>query len=297
VASEEATSLFLSPEPQDGSDAVEAVLAKGRRERHAARPDAPSMPQVEPVAQGARRLPPDERPKRYSIEMLLATGVQPFDDPEPEVLVALTKHLHKGRPLPVKPVISADGILVDGHQRLRILLDKGRRSISADDVVVDQRITQENALEWALRLNACRRQLTVEEKAKAAYRLRIDRGWSQAKVADVFGVSRQAVGQWLGMLEDLSAPAQVEGQDGKMYASPKPKSKPKPTPADPHPWSEHGTYLREITRLRHRMSNPMCIAFEGLAPHEIDVVRDELEQMAAVIEDALASIGGSDDAR
>lgn len=136
--------------------------------------------------------------KRYSIDGLLGHGVQPFADLDDEMFSALTKGLAGNKAaLAVPVVITSDGVLVDGHQRLRALRAEGRKFVTADDVRILDQATTANALEWAVRLNVQRRQLSVEEKADIARRLKAEQGWGQRKIGELFGVSQAAVSQWL----------------------------------------------------------------------------------------------------
>jgi ParB/RepB/Spo0J family partition protein len=139
----------------------------------------------------------DTMPARYSIAHLLDEGVQPFNDLDDEQLTALSKGIARTKLLAVPVVITSDGLLIDGHQRLRAMRMDGRTYIDASDVRIVDDADSSNALEWAVRLNVQRRQLTVEEKAEVARRLQAEHGWSQRKIAELFGVSQPAVSQWL----------------------------------------------------------------------------------------------------
>jgi hypothetical protein len=92
-------------------------------------------------------------PESYSIEDLLNSGVQPFPDLPDEDLAQMGRSIGKG-PLPVPVVIGTDGTLIDGHQRLKSMAARGRKRIDAGDVRVIDGCTRENALDWAVKLNA-----------------------------------------------------------------------------------------------------------------------------------------------
>jgi ParB-like chromosome segregation protein Spo0J len=139
--------------------------------------------------------------RTYLIDDLLATGVQPFDDLDAEMIDNMANSLGKTNPVLVPVVITTEGVLVDGHQRLTAMRRAGRTTIDAADV----RVVEGNPLEWAVRLNVQRRHLTVEEKAATARRLKAEHGWTQTKIARLFGVSQPAVSQWLN--EGKAAPA------------------------------------------------------------------------------------------
>jgi ParB-like chromosome segregation protein Spo0J len=131
----------------------------------------------------------------------------------------------------VPAVLSRDGILLDGHQRLRAELRNGKVFISANDVRIEERATADNALEWAVKLNMVRRHYTMEDKAQAARRLQAEYGWSQRTIADFFGVSQPAVSQWFATIDD-EGPDEITGADGKRYPARRRPHRPK-LPAAP----------------------------------------------------------------
>lgn len=164
-------------------------------------------------------MPATAEPHRYTIVSLLSGAVQPFRAMPDDELEDLGRAIGKGR-LADPVSITADGILIDGSQRLKAMRRRGRKFIDAGDVRIIEDATRENALDWAVRLNASRRQLTVEEKAELARRLQRENKWSQGRIAKAFGVSRPAVTQWLGKARELTtgeAPAVIQGADGKFY--------------------------------------------------------------------------------
>jgi DNA-binding transcriptional regulator YdaS (Cro superfamily) len=130
--------------------------------------------------------------------------------------------------IPVIP--TSDGILIDGHQRLRLLLRKGRTLIDAADVRIDATATAENALERAITIGAGRRHLTVEEKGAKARQLQKERGWSQGKIAKLFGVQRPAVSQWFAKTAKAgdTAPTHAQSIDGHVRYVPEPEPRPEP---------------------------------------------------------------------
>lgn len=174
--------------------------------------------------------------KRYSIEALLAQGVQPFNDLDEEAIVALSRGVGTAKMLAVPVVVTSDGVLIDGHQRLRAMRIAGRTYIDGNDVRIVDDASADNALEWAVRLNVQRRQLSVDEKAAVARKLQSEQGWSQRKIADLFGVSQPAVSQWL-------APPKGDDADKVPGA---PRGPRVPTPA----------VLGETKRLAAEVTNP-----------------------------------------
>jgi len=99
-------------------------------------------------------------PGRYAIKTLLAAGEQPFADLDDDELDSLGKAIGKG-PLDDPVSVSEDGILLDGHQRLKAMLRSGRTWIQPSDVRIIEGVTRENALEKAVELNVRRRHLTL----------------------------------------------------------------------------------------------------------------------------------------
>lgn len=233
------------------------------------------------------------RKDRWNIERLLATGVQPFEDLSDEDLSALADGLRKNRPLAVPVVLSRDGILIDGHQRLRILLAQGQKTIGERDVRIAEDVSADNALEAAVTLNFRRRHLTAEDKGRLCARLMRTYGWSQGKVADVLRVHRPQVSRWLkgvGASTDaddpeLIIPSITEGMDGRDRGVDaiaeanrgRPPSKPRP-----HPWSRKGDDLKSVVKLTHRFQVPE--ATDPLTPDERVILIERVEDMVAAAE-------------
>lgn len=205
--------------------------------------------------------------KQYKISDLLTDSVQPFEDLDAEMLDAIGRGMVEGQALAVPVVITSDGVLVDGHQRLRVLQQQGRSVISAEDVRVIP-ATKEDALEWSIKLNVQRRHLTTEQKAAKALELRQTKRWSDSKIAELFGVSRAAVGQWLKGQQKLDA---VIGRDGVIQT---PKGKVNGREADVtmpprdnqpwiDPWVSEGKTLRAVVKLNAHLEQML-----GADPHD-----------------------------
>lgn len=184
-------------------------------------------------------------PARYKIETLLAEGIQPFPDVNDDLLNAIASGLADKRQMTVPVVLSHDGILLDGHQRLRAMLRNGLTFISAKDVRIADHVTAENALEWAVRYNTQRRHLSVDEKAQAARRLQKQYGWSQRKIAEAFGVSQPAVAQWFAS-DDDEGPEEVTGMDGKTYPARRRRSAKAPAEPGLPDWVAQAGQLTEM---------------------------------------------------
>ena len=232
----------------------------------------------------------DEVPGRYQIDRLLNTGVQPFEDLDEETLRSLGTRIGRGA-LAVPVAVSEDGILLDGHQRLKAMRAKGRKWIDAADVTVVKGATAENALEWAVELNVKRRHLTVEQKGEVARRLQQERRWSQQKIADLFGVSRPAVSQWLAKTDPdgEDTPYFVEGADGVFQDV---STKKRKAMVVPHSWDLEGGYLpKDVIKLTHRLKDNPPV---GLAPSEAETLREILQDLLVLVERYYIDLGGSE---
>ena len=129
---------------------------------------------------------PEQRTRR-SIETLLDAGAQPWENFGADEMKIFGRGFDAESQILLPPVIVSSTGPADGHQRLRLLLSKGHTYISEDDIRVDPTATSENAIERAIAINANRRD-TTEAKASLARQLRKERGWSQARIAELFAV-------------------------------------------------------------------------------------------------------------
>lgn len=232
-------------------------------------------------------------PGRYGIKTLLAAGEQPFADLDDEELDSLGKAIGKG-PLDDPVSVSEDGILLDGHQRLKAMLRANRKYIDASDVRIITGVTRENALEKAVELNVRRRHLTVEQKAELARRLQRERRWSQGTIARLFGVSRPAVSQWLAKTSDetdgADEPRLIQGGDGKFYDQEAVTNR-QPTRPQRPPWHPDGYAFKGLAKARHLLRSE---DYGGLPPLQ----EAKLSQLLAdVIEaaEALQNVISDDD--
>jgi ParB-like chromosome segregation protein Spo0J len=231
---------------------------------------------------------------RYSIDKLLAHGIQMFEDLGPDELAALGAAIGRKGALIDPVTITRDEILVDGHQRLRAMKAQGREYINAADVrIIDA--TAATALEVSIQLNVTRRHLTVDQKANLARRLQHERGWSQGKIAELFGVSRPAVNQWLNKPErfdelpglTLTAgaganedePPVVLGADGKAYPAKLAKLEKAPV----SPWKPtDGHAFRTLHKLRLELEHEQSVA--GLNPLQAAKLDQEARDVIAGLE-------------
>jgi hypothetical protein len=175
---------------------------------------------------------PEDAPQWFDIRKLLAEGVQPFGDLPEETMNSLTGSIgRKGRLL--DPItMTADFVLVDGHQRLKAMLAAGRSRIAIEDIVIVANTTRADALRLAVEMNMKRRHMTPEEKGDAARRLQREYGWTQGQIADHMGASRPSVNAWLKAIEAAApddGPRYVFTSDGRMY----PTTIEQPEPPEP----------------------------------------------------------------
>jgi hypothetical protein len=220
-------------------------------------------------------------PTRYKIETLLAEGVQPFDDIDAYAFDALADGMKDRKELTVPVVLSKDGVLLDGHQRLRALLRNGRTFINAADVKIEPSANAENALEWAVKLNMVRRHYTMEDKAQAARRLQREYGWSQRTIAAFFGVSQPAVSQWFAASPDTEAPEEITGADGKRYRTRR-RQRPRP-PAGPA--------LPEWVAMAGQLVRMLPVHWGEVPEVHHTEAREVLEDLAEVVAAQLAGPG------
>ena len=211
------------------------------------------------------------KPTRYAIKELLATGEQPFDDLDDIALDAIGKRIGRGE-LVVPVIVSRDGILLDGHQRLKAMLRRKRTFIDGTDVRVDTKVTAKNALEAALMYNLNRRHLTIDQKAEIARRLQRERRWSQRKIAELFGVSQPAVSQWLNPKES---------------ATPK---KPKRTKRVPEPWSiPDGAALHAVESVTARLAGG-TLDWRALSDTDREYILVRLGDLQAVLDEVMSQV-------
>ena len=228
-----------------------------------------------------------DQPASYSIEDLLNSGVQPFPDLADEDLDQMGRSIGRG-PLPIPVSVTADGILIDGHQRLKAMAGRGRKRIDAGDVRVIAGATRETALDWAIKLNAARRHLTGQQKAELARKLQRERRWSQGRIAKAFGVARPAVSQWLANYPaaDGEQPTFVVGLDDKTYDVP---DRPDAAKAPRHPWDPAGPAFKAVRKAtRILQANPEVVGLDALdlakVGNEVDRLLEAAEELRTAIE-------------
>jgi hypothetical protein len=229
-----------------------------------------------------------ELPTRYEIQKLLDEAIQPWDALTEQEVESLARGIGRNQdPLAVPVVLSREGRLVDGSQRLLALQKLGRKYVNAVDVRVAPQITHANGLEWAIRLNTQRRQLDIPQKARVVRMLMAKNGWSQNRVAKVFGVSGAAISQWLGMIPPVAGeelPTEVIGEDGVMQdVSAKRRERlNNPRKITPHTWSDRGEGYSLIRRTTARLRG--VVDHPDLAPLS-DLSLEEQDALIAVVQD------------
>jgi hypothetical protein len=229
-----------------------------------------------------------ERPSRYSIQALLNSGNQPLPDLDNDAQRRLGRAIGQD-PLADPVSVSSDGILLDGHQRLKAMLKNGRKFIEARDIHVVEAANRDNALEYAVRLNVQRRQMTVEMKADLARRLQAERQLSLGTIAKWFGVSRPAVSQWLAKTDsdDTPRPTEVIGEDGRVYAPPRREREPKER-KERSPWQPGGYAFVALRKTRKLLETEPVGALNVL--HSA-TFQHELEDVISAVQEVLAAMG------
>ena len=228
-------------------------------------------------------------PGRYAIKTLLAAGEQPFADLDDEELDSLGKAIGRG-PLDDPVSVSEDGILLDGHQRLKAMLRANRTYIDASDVRIITGATRENALEKAVELNVRRRHLSVEQKADLARRLQRERRWSQGKIAKLFGVSRPAVSQWLAKTSDDvddGGPRLIQGGDGKFYDR-EAVSNRQPTRPPRPPWHPEGYAFKSLAKAHRLLRGEEYGGLEPLQEARLSQLLADVIEAAEALQNVIA---------
>lgn len=106
--------------------------------------------------------------------------------------------------------VDEQGNVLDGHHRL-----KAAKELGLPDEAIPKKLrsglSEEEKLEFVLRVNLVRRHLTREQKHALAVQLR-QQGWIQERIAAVLGVSQQTVSNWL---RDVTKIGNVDAESGK----------------------------------------------------------------------------------
>jgi hypothetical protein len=230
----------------------------------------------------------------YKIDDLIANSVQPFEDLPDEELEALAKDLDPRAGLPIA-VVSSDGVVIDGLQRLRALKLKGRVNVPRESLVVEMRANKANAIDWSIRLNVNRRHLSGETKAKAMIRLMDEHGWSQGVVAEKFNMTRQGVSHLIKTYiseEDQTSPLRV-GRDGVVRDTSAISGTPKPRQTGPRGYI-YADGSRDMTALAKVIGHMSVLKIvpDRLPADEQDRIREQLINAKDVITMRLAELDG-----
>jgi hypothetical protein len=215
--------------------------------------------------------------------------VQPFPDVDEELATGLGKAIGKDESKrladPIK--VSSDGILLDGHQRLKQMLKLGRKFVDARDVWVVEEADADNALDYAIRLNVLRRQISVEMKIDKARELKALK-WSHALIARAMMVTSARVSQWLKMATDYQPPSEVVGEDGKVYTPPRRKRQDQGEDAEQrNPWKPDGYAYKGLTQTRKHLQN---VPLGGLNPLQSVKLRALVEDVMDAADRLLAGL-------
>jgi hypothetical protein len=237
-------------------------------------------------------------------------GVQPFDNLSPEQYDDLKRDIQsKGRRLDqMKVHLSANDILYDGHQRLRILLYLGRKTIGEDEITRNDKIkTRHAALMEAIKIQRNRRNLVGKGMAKVMWDLVIDKGMTQSKIAKEIGMRQQSVCELMNKHRppDLPDTITVTGDDGKVYhrrGKPLAITSGKPLPAtvarrdeEPRETSRYERRQRvknRLTEARRALAHAVadasvCVDFDGyergILTEDVEAIRKQLDAIMAIL--------------
>lgn len=86
------------------------------------------------------------------------------------------------------------GVILDGHHRWRAALELGVDEVS---IWPEEFLSDDEALDLGVQLNANRRQWTWDQKRESALAMR-EEGWTLRRIAETLGVGKSTVGDWLG---------------------------------------------------------------------------------------------------
>jgi hypothetical protein len=228
-----------------------------------------------------------EYPAWYSIDALLSSGVQPFDDWPVAELEQLAASIGGGRRPLADPVkVSKDGVLLDGHQRLKAMKMAGRTRIYASDVHVIEKANAKNALDWSVELNAGRRHLSVEQKQKLAFTLNQVNGWPQTKIAQKFHITQGRVSQLISAEKEALAEATdaeelptAEAPDQDTKGNSRPPGKPGLVYP---PWHMKGSATKMLNKAKSEMDTLVTVPFGDID----DIQRKGIRAWVSAIADA-----------
>ena len=238
--------------------------------------------------------------KRYSIERLLMDGAQPFDNLDAEQYDDLRYDIaSKGKRLDTMPVhLSADDVLYDGHQRLRILLELGKKTIGESEIIRNTKIKGRRAAYMeAIKINRQRRHLTGEAMAKVIWDLVQRYGMSQNNIGKEIGMTQQSVSELMKKYPPADLPDSIStlGADGKTYVRKVSRDNDVPeavhvmpkTKTPPAPWQYGGKGSDAVARLRQLLAGEAVV---NLDRWEMGQLRDGLVALKGDIDRFLTGL-------
>ena len=121
----------------------------------------------------------------------------------------------KARGVQVPVEIDEDGVILDGHHRVRAANDFGLDY----PTIVRVGMTDEEKVEHVVKLNVARRHMTSVERRTVGLALRSKLQWSSRRIADELGVSDTTVRRDLlaSGATNVAPGGRVTGMDGKSY--------------------------------------------------------------------------------
>lgn len=238
-----------------------------------------------------------EAAKRYKIEKLLMEGVRPLDPLTPEVYDDLKRDIiKKGKRLDLMPVhLSADDVLYDGHNRLRILLDLGRKTIGENEIKRNQKLKGRRAAYFeAVKIQFNRRNTKGDAKAAVIWEMVREYGMSQTAIGKELDMRQQSVSELMKKYpskEPLPDVLVTVGEDGKTYTRTPlpPPDDADPPPPRPRPFEVDGSASLTLRKARKVLADNEPIGLDRFQRMRLrDLVRDLGKDCANFLDDYLA---------
>lgn len=152
-----------------------------------------------------------ERAKKFVPSVDLGTLLRPLSETEYDELRESLKRFGQLSPI----VKDEGGMTIDGRNRERACAELG---ITPVVTVVPWNTTGDEKIAMALSMNMARRQVTIEERDQIILHL-WGLGWTQPRIARVFGVTHFVVGGTLKRLGASKRRADGQRADGKILRS------------------------------------------------------------------------------
>jgi ParB-like chromosome segregation protein Spo0J len=122
--------------------------------------------------------------------------------------------------------LDADGVMLDGHHRLRAWTELKAEGVRLPDYprIVRAGLSEDDKVAHVLALNLVRRHLTPKQRSEVVGMLRV-KGWSLRRIAEVAGISEGTVRRDLGAIASdyaIDLPDRIERRNGGTYPARRP---------------------------------------------------------------------------